>query len=38
LSWELTLIIFAFFPIIMVAGMMSAKAGFAGVKEEMVAY
>lgn len=38
LSWELTLFIFGAFPVIFVAGGIAAKAGFAGVKEEMVAY
>ena len=38
LSWELTLMIFGAFPVILLAGLIAAKAGFAGVKEEMVAY
>jgi len=38
LSWELTLIVFGAFPAIFACGMIVAKAGFAGVKEEMIAY
>jgi uncharacterized membrane protein len=38
LSWELTLMIFGFFPIILVSGLIAMKANVAGEKEEMIAY
>jgi ATP-binding cassette subfamily B (MDR/TAP) protein 1 len=38
IGWEFTLILLGAIPVIMVAGLIMAKAGQAGVKEEMIAY
>ena len=38
IGWEFTLILLGSIPVIMVAGLIMAKAGKAGVKEEMTAY
>jgi ABC-type bacteriocin/lantibiotic exporter with double-glycine peptidase domain len=38
IGWEFTLILLGSIPVIMVAGIIMAKAGKAGVQEEMIAY
>jgi len=38
ISWECTLILLGAMPVVLVASGISIKAGFAGVKEELIAY
>jgi ABC-type multidrug transport system fused ATPase/permease subunit len=38
ISWECTLIFMGAVPVLLVGGLITMKAGFAGVKEEMIAY
>jgi ABC-type multidrug transport system fused ATPase/permease subunit len=38
ISWEMTLIILGFTPVILTGAVITMKSGFAGVKEGMIAY
>ena len=38
ISWKVSLILLGGVPAVMIAGLLLAKSGMAGVKEEMIAY